>query len=189
LGVPNAAEIVHVLRGAGLPIATAWSPFERQPPLRHRRRAGLAQPLAGHNRFRILPPDRRGALPTMPGMGTPKYMVVNDSIDITNLKEVVWALTTRNHPGPQGEVVFNEEGTNPLVAYLDGGEKMSLKTTKVIYNALDPDHLHGKLPKRVSFGHSYPPELQARVLRNRRAYGYQSRASSEHVPVQPPAEA
>ena len=27
-GIPNAAEIVHVLREAGLPIASAWSPFE-----------------------------------------------------------------------------------------------------------------------------------------------------------------
>lgn len=106
------------------------------------------------------------------GMGTPKYLVVNDDIDLTNTKEVVWAFATRNHPGSQGELVFNDENTNPLVAYLDGAEKQALRTTKVIYNCLDPEHLGGKLPRRSSFAYSYPKALQQQVLAQWHALGY-----------------
>ena len=105
-------------------------------------------------------------------MGTPKYMIVNDDVDITNIKEVVWAFATRNYPGPRGEVVFNHEATNPLVAFLPGDEKMSMHTTKVIYNCLPPDEWEGKLPKRSSFRASYPPWLQAKILQNWSTYGF-----------------
>jgi 3-polyprenyl-4-hydroxybenzoate decarboxylase len=106
------------------------------------------------------------------GMGTPKYLVVNDDIDITNTSEVVWAFATRNHPGSRGELVFYDENTNPLVAYLDGSEKMALRTTKVIFNCLDPEELGGKLPKRSSFQFAYPAKLQTRILANWSTCGY-----------------
>ena len=51
-------------------------------------------------------------------------------------------------------------------------EKSSSRTTKVIYNCLDPEHLHGKLPKRSSFHFAYPAEIQQRVLDNWTSYGY-----------------
>ncbi len=105
-------------------------------------------------------------------MGTPKYLVVNDDIDISNTHELVWAFATRNHPGSQGALVYNDENTNPLVAYIDNAEKAALRTTKVIYNCLDPEHLGGKLPKRSSFHFAYPEQLQAQVTANWGAYGY-----------------
>lgn len=172
-GIPNAGEIVYQLRKAGFPVATAWSPFEsanhwfviavqRDWRLRHAGVTGaqLCQQVAD-----IL-------FNVKAGMGTPKYLVVNDDIDLTNTKEVVWAFATRNHPGSQGELVFNDENTNPLVAYLDGAEKHALRTTKVIYNCLDPEHLGGKLPRRSSFAFSYPPELQEQVLLKWTSLGY-----------------
>jgi 4-hydroxy-3-polyprenylbenzoate decarboxylase len=105
-------------------------------------------------------------------MRTPKYIVVNDDVDITNTKEVVWAFATRNHPGSQGQLTYNDENSNPLIAYIDDAEKSSSRTTKVIYNCLDPEHLHGKLPKRSSFHFAYPAEIQQRVLDNWTSYGY-----------------
>jgi 4-hydroxy-3-polyprenylbenzoate decarboxylase len=171
-GIPNAAEIVYALRQSGLPIATAWSPFESAnhwyviaAEMDWHKKVGYgAEQLCrniGECLFKI-----------KAGMGTPKYMVVNDDIDITSLKEVVWAFATRNYPGPRGEVIFNNEATNPLVAFLPGDEKMSMHTTKVIYNCLPPDEWEGKLPKRSSFSGSYPESLQESVLKNWRAYGF-----------------
>ena len=174
-GIPNAGEIVYQLRKAGFPIATAWSPFES---------ANHWFVIAADRDWRKLQPGltsrdlcQRVAdilFHVKAGMGTPKYLVLNDDIDITNTNEVVWAFATRNHAGKQGELVFNDEDTNPLVAYLDGSEKHALRTTKVIYNCLDPEHLGGKLPKRSSFRFTYPQHIKERVLSSWSAYGYAS---------------
>jgi UbiD family decarboxylase len=171
-GIPNAAEIVHVLREAGLPIASAWSPFESAnhwyviaAEMSWRQKLGYGAEQLCRNIGECL-------FKVKAGMGTPKYMIVNDDVDITNIKEVVWAFATRNYPGPRGEVVFNHEATNPLVAFLPGDEKMSMHTTKVIYNCLPPDEWEGKLPKRSSFSGSYPHWLQMKVLQNWSTYGF-----------------
>lgn len=185
-GIPNAGEIVYQLRQAGFPVATAWSPFESanhwfviavERDWRQKHPGVTSAALCGRI-ANIL-------FTIKAGMGTPKYLVVNDDIDITNTKEVVWAFATRNHPGSQGELLYDDENTNPLVAYLDGKEKQNFRTTKVIYNCLDPEHLGGKLPKRSSFRFTYPPEIQTRVLDQWTSYGYRdgSRASSSQEPV------
>lgn len=172
-GIPNAGEIVYQLRRAGFPVATAWSPFESA---NHwfviavdkdwrKRRPGVSSKQVCQEVADVL-------FEVKAGMGTPKYLVVNDDIDITNTDEVVWAFATRNHPGSRGELLFDDENTNPLVAYLDGSEKHALRTTKAIYNCLDPEELGGKLPKRSSFRFTYPPAIQERVLANWAAYGY-----------------
>ncbi len=171
-GIPNAAEIVYTLRKAGLPVATAWSPF------------------ASANHWFVISVERdwRSKLPvnnselcrkiadalfsSKAGMGTPKYIIVNDDIDVTDLHEVVWAFATRNHPGSQGELIFNDESTNPLVAFLDDAEKMSMYTTKVLYNCLPPDHWGDKLPLRSSFSGVYPKAIQQKVLDSWESYGF-----------------
>jgi len=172
-GIPNAGEIVHTLRQAGFPVATAWSPFESA---NHwfviavardwRARTGLTGEQVCRQMADIL-------FATKAGMGTPKYLVVNDDIDITNTREVVWAFATRNHPGGRGQLIFNDENTNPLVAYLDDADKKMLQTTKVVYNCLDPEHLGGKLPRRSSFRHIYPHALQNKIINQWATYGYQ----------------
>lgn len=172
-GIPNAAEIVFQLRQAKLPVAMAWSPFES---------ANHWFAIAIERDWRKTHPKMTSSelcqaignalLKTKAGMGTPKYIVVNDDIDITNTKELVWAYATRNHPGSQGEIIFNDSNTNPLVAYINNDEKMSLRTAKVIYNCLDPEHLGGKLPKRSSFHYAYPKALQEKVLSRWGDYGY-----------------
>ena len=171
-GIPNAGEIVYLLREAGFPVASAWSPFESanhwfvisvESNWRHTTGVGSSDLC---RRVADILFEKKG------GMGTPKYIVVNDDIDITKTQEVVWAFATRNHPGSEGAFIYNDQNTNPLVAYIDSGEKGSLRTTKVIYNCLDPEHLQGKLPKRSSFHYTYPADLQARVLKQWSAYGY-----------------
>ena len=171
-GIPNAGEIVFLLREAGFPVATAWSPFESanhwfviSVQRDWRETTGLSSSELCRRVADILF-EKKG------GMGTPKYIVVNDDIDITDTREVVWAFATRNHPGSQGNLLYNDENTNPLVAYLGDDEKGRLRTTKVIYDCLDPEHLHGKLPLRSSFRHIFPQELQDKVLRDWAAYGY-----------------
>ncbi|WP_404366008.1 UbiD family decarboxylase [Sphingomonas sp. MMS24-J45] len=171
-GIPNAGEIVFLLREAGFPVATAWSPFEST---NHWFAISVERDWRAKTGLRSSELCRRIAdilFEKKGGMGTPKYLVVNDDIDISNTQELVWAFATRNHPGSQGALVYNDENTNPLVAYIDNAEKASLRTTKVIYNCLDPEHLGGKLPKRSSFRHAYPIELQTQITSNWASYGY-----------------
>ncbi len=171
-GIPNAAEIVFELRQAGLPIATAWSPFESANHW-----FALAAEMDWRQKIECSAQEfcrRIGEVlfRSKAGMGTPKYLLFNDDIDITDLRELVWAFSTRNHPGQQGEVVFNNESTNPLVAFLKSDEKMSMHTTKVIYNCLPPEEWKDALPKRSSFRGAYPTEIQEKVLRNWKEYGF-----------------
>ncbi len=172
-GVPNAAEIVYTLRSAGFPVAMAWSPFES---------ANHWYAIAMERNWRQQMPNTSAAelcqnlgevlFKTKAGMGTPKYIVMNDDIDITNTKEVVWAFATRNYPGSKGEVIFNDESTNPLVAFMQQSEKMSMHTTKVIYNCLPPDEWGERLPQRSSFSGTYPQALHDSILQNWQAYGF-----------------
>jgi 4-hydroxy-3-polyprenylbenzoate decarboxylase len=171
-GIPNAGEIVFLLREAGFPVATAWSPFEST---NHWFAISVARDWRQATGLRSSELCRRIAdilFEKKGGMGTPKYLVVNDDIDISNTQELVWAFATRNHPGSQGALIYNDENTNPLVAYIDDAEKAALRTTKVIYNCLDPEHLGGRLPKRSSFRFAYPADIQAEVTANWGAYGY-----------------
>jgi UbiD family decarboxylase len=171
-GIPNAGEIVFLLREAGFPVATAWSPFEST---NHWFAIAVERDWRAKTGLRSSELCRRVAeilFEKKGGMGTPKYLVVNDDVDISNTQELVWAFATRNHPGSQGALVYNDENTNPLVAYIDNAEKAALRTTKVIYNCLDPEHLGGKLPKRSSFRFAYPTKLQAQVIGRWADYGY-----------------
>jgi hypothetical protein len=59
-----------------------------------------------------------------------------------------------------------------LVAYLGSDEKMSMKTTKVVYNALDPEHLNGVMPVRSAFHYAYPKAIREKELSNWQNYGY-----------------
>ena len=165
-GVPNAAEIVYVFRQSGFPVATAWTPFESANHWYVIALANDWQTKTNLSMAKICHEIGDALFQTKAGMGTPKYIVIQDNIDITNLKVVVWAFATRNHPGSSGEIVFNDESTNPLVAYLEKSEKMSMHTTKVIYNCLPPAEFNGELPLRCSFSGAYSKELQQKVLNN-----------------------
>jgi 4-hydroxy-3-polyprenylbenzoate decarboxylase len=45
--------------------------------------------------------------------------------------------------------------------------------TKVIYNCLPPDEWGDTIPmSRASFAHNYPKEIQEKVLRQWKAYGF-----------------
>ena len=87
----------------------------------------------------ICPASGRSLFKSKTGLGTSNHLVVNDDVDVGNLKEVVCAFATRNYPGASGELTFHDETTSPLVSFLYDSEKMSMGTTKVLYNCLPPE--------------------------------------------------
>ena len=179
-GISNAAEIVYQLRSENFPVAAAWSPLESANhwfaiTLKHGWRDA-----SGKNARTMCNEIGESLFRTKAGMGTPKYIVLDDDVDPTNTLEVVWAFATRNYPGSAGEIVFGDESTNPLVAFLTTGDKMSFHTTKVVYNCLAPDAWQGRLPKRTSFTHGYSSDLTARILANWTAYGFDDAPTPRH---------
>jgi UbiD family decarboxylase len=106
------------------------------------------------------------------GLIIPKVLVVNDDVDPSNSRELMWAFMTRCTPCERGEIFFNHESIFPLVAYLTTAEKVSAKTKKVIFNCLPPDEWGDKLPRRSSFNHIYPQAVRDKILANWRTYGF-----------------
>jgi UbiD family decarboxylase len=171
-GVMSAAEILAELRQAQLPVTTAWAPLDAvlhwlvvTVPKDWRRRSGLSTTEDLCRRIGEL------VFSIKAGAAIPKLIVLNDDIDPTNTREVVWAFATRCHP-TRGNVVFDAHQTAPLIAYLGSSEKLSATTTKIVYNGLPPDELGDALPVRSSFRHAYPAEIVQRVLSRWHSYGF-----------------
>jgi len=171
-GIPSAAELLYEFREAKIPVTMVWTTLESAQhwlavtvPRDFRAQAGgTAETLCRRIGEHVFEKSKFGAV-------IPKVLVLNDDIDATNTREVVWAFATRCHPYT-GEIHFNKEATSPLVAFLESAEKMSGKTTKVVYNCLPPEDWGDRLPVRTGFRWNYPAEIQQRVIANWKAYGF-----------------
>lgn len=170
-GMMTAAELLHELRAAGLPVTLAWVPLQAAlhwlvvTVPRDWRRSGTDDAEAYCRRIGAQVFGSRA------GASLPKIIVLNDDVDPTDLSELVWAFATRCHPA-RGNIVLDHAKTSPLVAFLRGSEKTSGETAKVVYNCLPPHEWRDALPTRCSFRHAYPPELVERVLAQWNAYGF-----------------
>jgi 4-hydroxy-3-polyprenylbenzoate decarboxylase len=176
IGTTGAAEIVYAMRQAGLPVASAWCPFEAavhwlilamEPDWYDKLgiNAGeLAKRIAG-----VLYSGK-------PGINAPKTLLVENDIDITDLGEVVWAFATRSHP-ERGEFHFPGQLSDQLAVYLDEQEAHSFRAGKVIHNCLLADRFPaGQRPVKGSLENGWPDDIRRRVLANWNAYGFSAEA-------------
>jgi 4-hydroxy-3-polyprenylbenzoate decarboxylase len=170
-GIPSAAEILVLLRQAGIPATMAWIPLESANhwlvvtlPNDWKKQSGLQRDALFKTIGETIFLSKFGPV-------IPKVIVLNDDIDASNTREVVWGFATRVRP-ISGEHFFNNEATSPLVAFLQASEKVSSHTTKVVYDGLAPDEWGERLPRRTSFKHTYSQGLQDRIVRNWHLYGF-----------------
>jgi UbiD family decarboxylase len=106
------------------------------------------------------------------GYVIPNILVVRDDIDATNEAEVLWALTTRVHPG-EDYVVLSSEPMAPLPVWLKENEKTTMVSAKTVIVGLTRDEWgEGEKPIRADFAHNYPTALQDKVLNNWTEYGF-----------------
>ncbi|NUP36347.1 MAG: UbiD family decarboxylase [Streptomyces sp.] len=173
IGTTAAAEILHLLRAAGLPVASAWYNFEAAVhwlTLAVRRDWHETTGLASHELIdRIADVIFTGK----PSVNAPKILVVEDDIDITDLDEVVWAFATRSHP-ERGEFHYPHKLSMQLAVYLSPEESRTFSAGKVIYNCLLADlYPEGQRPVKGSLENGWPADVRQRVLDNWQAYGYQ----------------
>lgn len=156
-----AADALTHLREAGLPVKTSWIPEDSTV----------------HWLLIVMPQNWRDQLPGMSSetlalrigevlfntdamVFIPKVYVVDDDFDPTNLREVVWVLSTRVHPVGR-RVVFDNQRVIRLPQCYEEQEYVAGKGAKVVFDTLQAArHLH------ASFAQGYQSEIQQRVLDN-----------------------
>lgn len=169
-GLAISAQLLWDLRRQGLPVSMCFATLESAAHW-------LVITVRRNDRERFTRDELARAIgkavfSTRAGSFLPKIILLDDDIDATNLDEVVWAFATRCHP-ERDQVLFPNENVLPLVAFLSPEERRQARGMKVIYNGLTPDDVPAdQLPRRSSFRHLWPHEIQERVIRNWRAYGY-----------------
>jgi UbiD family decarboxylase len=172
IGTTAAAEITYILRKAGLPVASAWYPYEAAVHW-----LVLAIESDWHETLGITAADLARRIADIvfagkPGINAPKTLLIENDIDITNLTEVVWAFATRAHP-EHGEFHFPDLPSDQLAIYLDETEAHSFRAGKVIHNCLLGDRFPaGQRPVKGTLANGWPAEIQQRVLTSWHAYGY-----------------
>lgn len=169
-GLAISAQVLWELRRADFPATACFSPFQSAAhwlvvtvPTTLRGSATVASLVA--QLADVLHRSRAGTL-------IPKVILLGDDIDPANLDEVVWAFAARCHP-QRGQFLFPDQEVLPLLTYLNSAERQSRRATTVIYHGLPlDDGPHERLPRRSSFAHGVPREVQEKVLRDWQRYGY-----------------
>ncbi|OJJ76727.1 hypothetical protein ASPBRDRAFT_62820 [Aspergillus brasiliensis CBS 101740] len=173
-GIMQAAEVLNVCQAAGLPIKMVWCPFE------------------SHCLWFVLQVDRQRlrtlhtniqdfskqvghiVFGSKPGWYIPKLYLVGEDIDPTDLRDVIWAESTRCQP-LTNEFFFHEYGNIPLIPYVGYGIKPEHGNhPKVVRCCMFPcEFVDEKLCwKEGSFRGSYPSDIQNKVTREWKAYGF-----------------
>lgn len=172
-GLPHAAEMLHALRQAGLPVAASWGVLESAchwwvvavDPSWHEKTGMASKDLA----------RRVGEVVFTAGkvaFGVPKLLLVENDIDITDPRQVIWAFASRAHP-EHGEVHFPHEPQGILNLYLDEHERLTYHASKVVHNCLLADRFPAdQRPTVADFAHGWPEDLRRYVVDNWSAYGY-----------------
>jgi 4-hydroxy-3-polyprenylbenzoate decarboxylase len=172
-GMPHAAEMTHVLRQAQVPVSACWGVLESAAhwwvvalkPSWHEESGLDSQAMA----------QRVGEVVFGAGklaFGVPKLILVEHDFDIADPAQLIWAFASRAHP-EHGEAHFANQPQNIIPVYLDEHERLSYHATKVVHNCLLADRFPADArPVASDFAHSWPAELQERVLANWQSYGF-----------------
>lgn len=172
-GIPNAAEVLHQLRAAGLPATMVWPTLEAANHWLVVTLPADWRTLTGFNANGVCRRIGEIVFGGHMGQGMTKIIVLEDDVDATDLREVVWAFATRTHPGATGEILFDAQTNAALSVYLSTSEKQSFTAAKSVFNGLTRDDwMGGKRPSRTSLARGYPPELAERIVQDWAAYGY-----------------
>ncbi len=104
------------------------------------------------------------------GVYRPVVIVVGEDIDVTNMDEVMWALTTRVHP-VRDIHVKKRAPSHALFPFLSPEERANLTGAAVCYDATFPFEWKKNAPRIADFEHSWSEEIKALVVSRWKEYG------------------
>jgi 4-hydroxy-3-polyprenylbenzoate decarboxylase len=174
IGTTSAAEILHLLRRAGLPVSSAWYPFEAAVHWLVLALHADWHEATGLGARELADRVAEVVFAGKPGVNAPKIMLVEDDIDITDLEQVMWAFATRCHPDvDRGAFHYPDQVSDQLAVYLSPEEQHAFRAGKVVYNCLLADlYPAERRPVRGSFENGWPRDVQRKVLARWHEYGY-----------------
>lgn len=102
-----------------------------------------------------------------------KIIVVDDDVDVFNLTEVFHAFATRLHPG-RGISIEAKERAMGLSPFLSSEERSWGKGSAVLFDCTWPSEWSSNcdIPPRISFRDAYPAELQVKIMKEWKDYGF-----------------
>lgn len=164
LSTTLAAEIKKGLLHAGLPVTGIYVPPETANHMVVVAAKRTRYPVA----FRIaccVWADKTG-------QSIPHVIVVDDDVDPTNMREVIHALATKCHP-IRGIIQVANAPLGPLTPFLSTEERTGNKGAYVVYDCTWPTTWDAKdIPIRSSFNNIFPKEIQDKVLKKWKQYGF-----------------
>jgi UbiD family decarboxylase len=105
----------------------------------------------------------------------PYVIIVDEDIDVTDLRDVWWALMTRLHP-KNGIHQVNDKVANPLIPWLTPEERRDRHTWGAFLDARFPHTWTAEYrdthTRVVDFENGWPAEIRERVLRRWTEYGF-----------------
>lgn len=158
MAITRSVDIKRFLTGNGVPVTNVYVPPEGASMLIvvqvKEKYSNLAQQI-GQLLF--------GS--TVGGLWSSTVIVVDEDVDIYNLKEVVHAWITKCHPVRDITVLPKAIGA-PLHPFLDKQERIWSKGCKAIYDCTWPlEWTKDVVPQKSSFATIYPKEVQERILK------------------------
>jgi len=160
-----AAEILDSLRSQGLPIKMVYC-----PPHAVSHMAVVSTKVLYPNFAKKV---ANCVWATQPGTNLYYLVVVDDDVDVTNMNEVLHALTTRCHPDRGIFKVPNTVGLSSL-PFTSPYEKQHFLAAQVLFDCTWPkDWPEEAIPVKASFDVLWPKEIQDKVLKNWKEYGYE----------------
>jgi phenylphosphate carboxylase alpha subunit len=110
---------------------------------------------------------------TKAGVYRPTIIVVGEDVDVINMEEVMWALTTRMHPGRDIHI-RKRAPSHPLFPFLSPEEKAAYTAAAAVcFDATFPFEWKEKTPQVVDFEHSWSEETQRLVISKWKEYGFE----------------
>lgn len=105
------------------------------------------------------------------GYYRPYLFFVGEDVDVTNMEDVFWCLTTRLHP-ERGIHVHQNTPALSVWPWLNAEERQGRASPRIVFDATFPPDLPAdKRPIIIDFTHGWPDEVQHKVLERWDEYG------------------
>jgi UbiD family decarboxylase len=163
IGSLNAAEIKRLCVEAGLPITDAFSPFETQVTW-----IALGIDIQKLSHMNTTPSAFRQMIGELifsqkAGVTTHRIVLCGPDINVYDVKDVMYAFTTRCRPGAD-ETLFEDCRGFQLIPFMGHGTGTPNRGGKVVSDALMPSEYKGVQNwQQASFEHSFPDEIKESV--------------------------
>jgi 4-hydroxy-3-polyprenylbenzoate decarboxylase len=105
------------------------------------------------------------------GFYRPYLFFVGEDVDVTDMEDVFWCLTTRLHP-ERGIQVHQHTPSLSVWPWITEEERQRRACPRVLFDATFPPELpEEKRPIIIDFTHGWPEDIQQRVLQRWDEYG------------------